>query len=161
MIRRWCPLCFRWTRQRMGMWSRTQDQTPRTKAQTCQILEGSRPCSPQSNGSLEVHQHQNHRRDQLPFLTAVTDAQRHSLPLSKWDLCEASCIIFTCRPVFLLPRGRRGARRQWRGLTSPPMATPYHARRIEKMHRLAPHHVGVEAWFHQQSPLVWGDTVCR
>ena len=86
--------------------------------------------------------------DQLPCLTAVTNAQRHSIPLSRWDICEASCITFTCRPVLLLARGRRGARRHWRGLTSPPVATRYHARRIEEIHRLAPHHVGLEAWLH-------------
>ena len=34
-------------------------------------------------------------------MTAATDAQRYSIPLSKWDLCEASCITFTCRPVLL------------------------------------------------------------
>ena len=86
--------------------------------------------------------------DQVPCLTAVTDAQRHSVPLSKWHLCEASCITFTCGPVLLLAKGSRGARRQWRGLTSPPVATPYHARRIVEIHRLAPHHVGLEAWLH-------------
>ena len=85
---------------------------------------------------------------QLLCLTDVTHAQRQSIPLSNQDRNEASCIALACRPVLLWARGRRGARHQWRGLISPPVVRPYHARRTQERHRPAPHHVGQEAWLY-------------